>query len=62
MKRGVRIPCKPTVNTSDYSVPVKVTPSGLIHLEFALADAAYLAHVGLTSPVREDRKRTKSGT
>ncbi|MBF4069328.1 hypothetical protein ISJ33_24655 [Burkholderia pseudomallei] len=52
-------PYDPTINTSDYSVPVKVTPSGLIHLEFALADAAYLEHVGLTTAVREDKNADK---
>ncbi|WP_223543829.1 AAA family ATPase [Pseudomonas sp. BF-B-28] len=42
----------PTMETLEDNTRVKITPSGLIHIELASDDATYVEHVGLSTPIR----------
>ncbi|QQX59717.1 hypothetical protein [Pseudomonas chlororaphis] len=42
----------PTMEDLEDNTRVKITPSGLIHIELASDDAAYVQNVGLSTPIR----------
>ncbi len=46
-------PYDPTEQTIQENTRLKITHSGLIHMEFCLDDPTYMEHVGLSSDVRE---------
>lgn len=49
-------PYDPTEESIQDDTRVRITSSGLIHIEFALTDPIYMEHVALTSEVRESTK------
>ncbi|WP_157128434.1 AAA family ATPase [Cupriavidus sp. USMAA2-4] len=46
-------PFDPTESTATEATQLRLTPSGAIHLEFALTDTSYIEHIGLATSVRE---------
>lgn len=48
-------PYDPTESTLTDSSKLKITSSGLMHIEFTLGDRTYIEQVGLTTEVRESR-------